>query len=152
MYRELYGSGRIVSDWASDINRLSDGERIEWTTADWDAEDRATLESCGIRTEPAAKAVQPGIEAVQLRLRIQGDGKPRLFILRGCTVARDIRLVEAKKPASTIEEIGSYVWAPPLANRAPKEEPLKINDHGCDTMRYMVAQVDGLGTYSAGAY
>lgn len=152
LYRELYGVGRIVSDWAADIARLSGGERIECTPADWDAEDRATLESCGLRTEPAAKGVMAGIEAVQLRLRKSGDGKPRLYVLKGCTVSRDPRLIEAKKPASTAEEVASYVWAPPLPNRAPKEEPLKINDHGCDAMRYMVAQIDGLGTYSAGAF
>ena len=152
LYRELYGPGRIVSDWAIEIHRYSQGEHIEWTVADWDAEGRATLEDCGIRTEPAMKAVKTGIEAVQLRLRKQPDGRPRLFILKGCTVHRDERLIEARKPASTVEEIAGYVWAPPLLNRAPKEEPLKINDHGCDTKRYVVAQVDGLGTYSAGAY
>jgi PBSX family phage terminase large subunit len=152
LYRELYGLGRIVSDWAKDITRLTGDERVELTVADWDAEDRATLESCGIRTEPASKGVMAGIEAVQLRLRKSGDGKPRLFLLKGATVGRDPRLIEAKKPASTAEEVASYVWAPPLPNRAPKEEPLKINDHGCDAARYMVAQIDGLGTYSAGAY
>jgi PBSX family phage terminase large subunit len=149
LYRELYAPNRLVSDWAVDIVKFSEGERIELTTADWDAEGRATLESGGVRTEPACKDVKDGIEAVQRRLRKAGDGCPRLYVLRGATVARDARLVEAKKPASTVEEIPAYVWAPPLPNRAPKEEPLKINDHGCDGMRYMVAQIDGLGTYSA---
>jgi PBSX family phage terminase large subunit len=131
LYRELYGATRIVSDWAKEINRYSQGEQIEWTVADWDAEDRATLAAEGIWTRAATKSVKPGIEAVQLRLRKAGDGKPRLFIMKGCTVERDPRLIEAKKPASTAEEFGGYVWAPPLPNRAPKEEPLKINDHGC---------------------
>jgi phage terminase large subunit len=152
LYRELYGAGRIVSDWAADILRHSEGERIEFTVADHDAEDRATLANSGIMTIPANKAVVPGIEAVQLRLRKAGDGKPRLFIMKGCTVSRDPKLIESKKPASTAEEIGAYIWAPPLPNRAPKEEPAKINDHGCDAMRYLVAEVDGLGTYSAGAW
>lgn len=151
LYRELYGTGRIVSDWAGDIERHGGGERIEWTVADHDAEDRATLDACGIRTLPAHKAVKPGIEAVQKRLRKQADGKPRLYIMKGCTVSRDPRLIEAKKPASTAEEMGGYIWAPPLTNRAPKEEPLKINDHGNDAMRYFVAELDGLGHYSAGA-
>jgi len=151
LYRELYGTGRIVSDWARDIERYSAGERIEWTVADHDAEDRATLDAAGIRSFPAHKAVKPGIEAVQKRLRKQADGKPRLFIMKNCTVDRDSRLIEAKKPASTAEEMGGYIWAPPLANRAPKEEPLKINDHGNDAMRYFVAELDGMGHYSAGA-
>jgi hypothetical protein len=151
LYRELYGTGRIVSDWAGDIERHGAGERIEWTVADHDAEDRATLDSCGIRTLPAHKAVKPGFEVVQKRLRRQADGKPRLFVVKGCTVDRDPRLIEAKKPASTAEEIGGYIWAPPVAGRAPKEEPLKENDHGMDAMRYFVAELDGLGHYSAGA-
>jgi PBSX family phage terminase large subunit len=151
LYRELYGPGRLVSDWATLINELGRGERIEWTTADHDAEDRATLEASGIRTVPAFKSVQPGIEAVQKRLRKQGDGRPRLYVFKGCVVERDARLVEAKKPTCTVEEMPGYVWAPPLPNRAPKEEPLKINDHGSDSMRYFVAELDGLGTYSAGA-
>lgn len=71
--------------------------------------------------------------------------------MKGCTVDRDPRLIEAKKPASTAEEMGGYIWAPPLANRAPKEEPAKVNDHGADAMRYFVAELDGLGHYSAGA-
>jgi PBSX family phage terminase large subunit len=149
LYRELYGPSRIVTDWAREISRHSEGERIEWTTADWDAEDRATLESCGISTIPAQKSVKPGIEAVELRLRKSGDGKPRLFCLRGCTVERDARLIDAKKPASTVEEIPGYIWAPALPNRAPKEEPRKVDDHGCDCLRYVVAEVDGLGTYSS---
>jgi len=151
LYRELYGTGRIVADWAVDIQRLSEHERIEWTVADHDAEDRATLDSAGMRAFPAHKAVKPGIEAVQKRLRKQPDGKPRLYIMKGCTVSRDPRLIEAKKPASTAEEMGGYIWAPPLANRAPKEEPAKINDHGNDAMRYFVAELDGMGHYSAGA-
>ena len=119
--------------------------------ADWDAEDRATLEAAGISTIPATKDVKPGIEAVQLRLRKQGDGKPRLFIFRNCTVSRDPRLIERRLPASTKEEMGGYVWAPAVPGRAPKEEPAKKDDHGCDCKRYVVAEVDGLGTYSAGA-
>jgi hypothetical protein len=145
LYRELYGVGRIVADWAAEIDRLDEDERIEWTVADHDAEDRATLESLEIASRPAIKAVKPGIEAVQLRLRKQGDGKPRLFILKGATVERDPRLVEAGKPAATAEEIPSYVWAKPLANRPPKEEPTKINDHGCDALRYLVATYDDIG-------
>jgi PBSX family phage terminase large subunit len=145
LYRELYGVGRLVSDWAVQIQALDVDERIEWTVADHDAEDRATLEAAGIVTLPAHKAVKPGIEAVQLRLRRAGDGKPRLFILKGCTVERDPRLIEAKKPASTAEEVGGYVWAPALANRAPKEEPVKLGDHGMDCARYLVAEVDDVG-------
>jgi uncharacterized membrane protein len=54
---------------------LSQGEAIEATVADHDAEDRATLERYGVYTQPATKDVSPGIQAVQARLRRAGDGK-----------------------------------------------------------------------------
>jgi phage terminase large subunit len=148
LYREIYGTGRIVADWAKTITELSAGETYEATIADHDAEDRATLAAAGIRTHPARKAVKPGIEAVQSRLRKAGDGKPRLYIHRGCLAERDERLVEARKPASTVEEIEGYVWARGSDGRAAKEEPIKLHDHGMDTMRYAVAYVDHIGTYS----
>jgi PBSX family phage terminase large subunit len=152
LYRELYGTNRLVSDWGSEIRhieRWDDPERrepIEATVADWDAEGRATLEDAGILTTPAHKKVKEGIEAVQLRLRRAGDGRPRLFVFRDCRVEADPRLSEAGKPTCTAEEFEGYVWAPAAENRPAKEEPLKVNDHGLDALRYAVAYADHLGT------
>jgi hypothetical protein len=47
----------------------------------------------------------------------------------------------------TEEEIPGYVWDPGTAaaraaEKPPKEAPLKENDHGCDAMRYVVAERD----------
>lgn len=150
LYRELYGTNRIVSDWAELIKQHTGDERIEWTVCDHDAEDRATLDECGIRTRPASKSVKRGIEAVQMRLRIAGDGKANLFILKNSLVEADPRLVESKKPTCLIDEVSGYIWAPALPNRPAKEEPVKLHDHGCDCMRYAVAEVDGLSTHAAG--
>jgi phage terminase large subunit len=83
---------------------------------------------------------------VQSRLKTQPDGKPRLFIMRDALVERDQELEEAKKPMSTVDEITGYVWAvKPGAAGGLKEQPVKENDHGCDAMRYMVAQRDLVG-------
>ncbi|MFF4147304.1 hypothetical protein ACFY0A_39755 [Streptomyces sp. NPDC001698] len=50
------------------------------------------------------------------------------------------------------EEIPGYVWAKPTstaaANKAEPEEPLKVDDHGSDTCRYVVAELDLVGTSS----
>lgn len=151
-YRELYRTQRLVSDHAGDISRLSQGESYVATVADHDAEDRATLHAAGIPTVPAFKAVGVGIQAVQDRLRPAGDGKPRLFLLRDALVSRDERLVEAKKPLCTEQEIDGYVWAKAADGRPVKEEPVKVDDHGCDAMRYAVAWADGLGVVKVGAY
>jgi hypothetical protein len=61
-------------------------------------------------------------------------------------------LADAKKPTCTAEEFGGYVWEPAKEGRAAKEEPVKLDDHGLDALRYAVAQASGLGTYSRGAY
>ena len=133
MYREIYMTRRLVSDHATDIKRLTSG-KIEMTVCDHDAEGRAQLEAAGIDTVAAKKAVSTGIQAVQERLRIEGDGKPRLYIFRGAVAVRDPDLVESKLPTCTAEEVGGYVWN----DAKRKEEPVKENDHGMDAMRYAV--------------
>jgi phage terminase large subunit len=95
-----------------------------------------------MRADAAIKTVKPGLEAVQARLRVAGDGRPRLFIVRDALVERDPALVEAGLPAGTIEEITGYVWATGPDGKPAKEEPEKKNDHGMDALRYMVAQLD----------
>jgi PBSX family phage terminase large subunit len=150
--REIYHTRRTVKVHAGHIKGLSEGESYEANVADHDAEDRATLGENGIDTVPAYKAVLPGINAVMERLKLAGDGRPRLYVVEGCRVERDPALVEARKPTCTEEEFAGYIWKPPQPGRAPKEEPVKENDHGMDMLRYAVAQVDGLGTYSAGAF
>jgi hypothetical protein len=118
----------------------------EWTEpkpraiiCDHDAEDRATLErKIGLGTSAADKRVKTGIEAVQSRLKVTGDGRPRLYILEDALVERDTALDDRKLPCSTVEELPGYVWA----DKKAKEEPVKENDHGCDALRYIVMERD----------
>lgn len=149
LYRELYMTGRLVEDHARTILALVTDGPGRWTEprpraviCDHDAEDRATLERhLGLSTTPASKAVSPGIQAVQARLRPAGDGRPRLTLMRGVLVERDEALTEARLPASTAEEVGGYVWDTSGGKR-PKEQPRKEHDHGMDAMRYVVAELD----------
>jgi len=142
MYREIYMTHRLVEDHARQINTLSQGERIAATIADHDAEDRATLERYGIPTIAAMKAVSLGIQAVQIRMRKSGDGKPRIFIMAGALVEADPILLNAKKPVCTEQEVESYIWIPTKDGKPNKEAPLKENDHGMDPARYLVCYVD----------
>lgn len=143
LYREIYFSQRIVSDHAEIINRYSEGEHIEFTVADHDAEDRATLQKYQIRTVAAKKDVSPGIEAVQLRMRGAGDGKPRIFFVEGATIEYDSVLSSSKRPTSTVEELSGYVYPQGVDGKPNKEHPIKDNDHGMDAMRYLVMALDG---------
>lgn len=148
MYREIYRTRRIVEDHAKQIVALSRGEDIEATVCDHDAEDRATLERYGIPTVPAQKAVSAGIQAVTQRLRLAGDGKPRIFFMRGALVETDRALEQRKKPTCTIEEFPAYVWPKIRSGREVKEQPVKENDHGLDTTRYAVMSQDaGVGSF-----
>jgi phage terminase large subunit len=143
LYREIYRTHRIVEDHAADIARLSRGEKITATVADHDAEDRATLERHGIHTIAASKAVSTGIQTVQERLRVQDDGKPRLFIMRDALVEVDRDLVDAHAPTCTHDEFSEYVWK--TRNGVEEDEPVKEKDHGMDAMRYMVMHIDHKG-------
>lgn len=143
-YREIYRTQLLVEDAAVEIIRLSEGENIYATICDWDAEDRATLHRRGIETIAAFKGVKLGIQAVQSRLRLAGDGKPRLFLLKDSLVTVDKELLNAHKPTCTEDEIESYVWAKSTNGEINKEEPVKKDDHGLDALRYAVAFVDDL--------
>ncbi|NUS26057.1 MAG: terminase [Streptomyces sp.] len=151
LYRELYHTRRLVEDMAKQARDLMIWPSGQWreprprgVICDHDAEDRATLEKhLGMGTSAAHKSVSDGIQAVQSRLKMQADGRPRLFVVRGALVERDGELDGAKKPACTEEEVTGYVWAVKPGNSGGlKEEPLKENDHGMDALRYMVAERD----------
>jgi phage terminase large subunit len=149
LYRELYGTRKLVEDWCVDIVDLSQGERIEATYADHDAEDRATAERHGVYTQPANKAISPGIQRTQTRMRKAGDNKPRLFILRDSLVQRDSELEANRKPCSTPEEMEMYIWEVAASGKPNKEKPKDKDNHGADAMRYAVMGVDegSLGVY-----
>lgn len=167
-YREIHMTGRLVEDHARQIIGLvrpgaewNDRDR-RWEGGRWiepkpqkiicdhDAEDRATLERyLGMSTTKADKRVKLGIEAVERRWRDNrafflrtgvvelrpGDGATRVKTQYGL-IEKDAALVDAQKPTWTPNEIGAYVWD------ENKEMPVKQDDDGCDTVRYVVAHFD----------
>lgn len=142
LYRELYMSQRTVKVHAGQIETLSGDEHYDVTVSDHDAEDRATLVENGIGTSAADKAVSIGIQAVQERLKVAGDGKPRLFILKNSLVERDEVIAERHRPVCTEQEFESYMWPKGADGKAVKEDPVKVDDHGMDAMRYAVMSED----------
>lgn len=159
LYREIYRTKRVVAEHGLDILRIVAEEdpdrpgRWIWREpkpramiCDHDAEGRQVLESTiGVGSIPAKKGVTDGIQSVQRRLKPAGDGRPRLFVFRDAVVYRDPELVAAKRPTCTEEEFAGYVWEPQSPSSritAPKEVPLKEDDHGMDAMRYLCAELD----------
>lgn len=143
LYREIYKTGVLVEDHGRLValyNKVEGGPVAIIT--DHDAEGRATFEKyLGQGTTAAKKSVKEGIEAVQARLTVQPDGKPRIFFYRGALLEKDLTLAAASKPISTIQEFSSYVWDT-SGRVGVKEAPVKENDHGMDACRYMVAHRD----------
>ena len=156
VYREIYYTGRTVSEHAKLIKELSAGERILYTIADHDAEDNATLHENGITTRLADKRIRPGLEAVKARLgasvswheykSAQKEGKiiekpttkGGLYFFKDCIYEVDPMLLEQDKPISTIMEFGRYVYRTELKGLVKDEHPVKEFDHGMDTTRYAV--------------
>jgi phage terminase large subunit len=115
-----------MKDHASAVkNRPGD---YAWTVSDHDAQDNAELRAEGINTKNAKKDVILGLQKVKARMKVQGDGYPRLFICKRCK--------------NVIREFGSYRWPETRATGNDKEEPMKENDHAMDAIRYMVMEID----------
>ncbi|MFC1633565.1 terminase large subunit domain-containing protein [Planctomycetota bacterium] len=129
VYAEHYQARETLAYHAERIKQISGREKYRVTWADHDAQDRYEFSKLGIATMPAKKDIHLGIEAVQATLKIQDDGKPRLFIFKTCK--------------NTIREMTGYKWAEGTENKDAKDEPLKVNDHTCDCLRYGIYGVEG---------
>lgn len=162
VYRELYGTRILTEDAAKQILALSTvrfldkgvwrtiPERIEATWADHDSQERATLEKYGVYTWPAYKDRERGIQAVYARLSTkdkQGSPrKPRLLFMPDLSVYRDGLLANAERPTSILEEIHSYKRPEYKPERHVTDDPVKVDDHALDALRYAIAGIDLVGT------
>jgi hypothetical protein len=146
VYRELYRRHLLVEDAAKKIRELSvnkrEGEefpeKILATWADWDAEDRATLNRHRVPSLPAIKEVSRGIQTVHRRLAPGPDGRPLLYFFENLNsgLDRDTELAGEGKPTGLLEELGQYVWEEPKEGKSAKEAPKKDADHSVDALRY----------------
>lgn len=83
---------------------------------------RASLSEAGLPVVEANNEVFSGIQAVQQRLVVAGDGEPRLTVSPTCI--------------NTIREFETYEWKP------GKDEPIKQFDHAMDALRYGIRYFD----------
>lgn len=155
VYRQHYRTGMLVADHAQIIKDAErwgteERERIAARLADHDAEDRATLARAGIGTVGAIKDVRPGIESVETRLRVAGDGRPRLFVHRDSLIQRDDALAERRQPINLEQEFDLYAYPKAADGKAIKEAPIKLYDHALDPLRYICLWLDRTGGASSG--
>lgn len=159
--KEIYHTERLVEDHAKQILSVvthkgggaGATKKGQWIypkpraiICDHDAEDRATLERhLGMSTIAAHKTVSDGIQAMAARIRLAGDGQPRMYVCRDSLVERDMSLKDRGMPTCFAEEIEGYVWRPKpnvSVGRNEPDEPLKEKDHSMDAARYIVAERD----------
>ncbi len=150
LVRQIYRTKSLVEDLAEEIMELEQGLDVpKAIICDHDAEGRATFERhTGYLTLPAYKLIQPGIQAVQARLKPNWDKRPGIFILRDSLVGVDHDLEMEGKPTCTEAEFDGYVWDEKinrLVNSKKDEVPVDKDNHGMDPLRYIVAFVDSLG-------
>jgi len=143
MFREIYLTGMLVEDMAKLALRQMQDSKGVWketkpraVVCDHDAEGRATLaKHLGMSTRAADKRVKIGIDQFKTMLKVSGDGKPRLMVMRDSSVRIDRKLKNARKPTSFVEEITGYVWED---SDKKQDTPVKEGDHALDTARYAV--------------
>lgn len=133
MYREIYHSGIPVDEHTDTIRRLSIGERYLATIADWDAGDRAILQNGGVPSIRANKDVSSGLQEVYSAI-----ASDRIYILENSLHVMDTDLQNRNLPTQTLEEFSSYMRPKGKDGKYnPREDPLKVNDHGMDALRYL---------------
>lgn len=136
-YHDFKKSGITIKDAAKEINdyqkKTKDIYMVRW--ADHAAADRAYLQTEGIYTKLAHKAVADGINSIAQRLKINPKtGKPKLIVFNTC---EDI-----------ITEFSSYSWHESSSEVSDKETPIKIDDDVMDCVRYISYGVDKLNAFT----
>jgi len=135
VYRQLYGAGVIVEDWAGELRRRCADDSVEAVVCDHDAEDRATLSRHGVANVAAWKSIRPGIEDVYQRIE-----SGRLLVHRGSLLPHSSHgeLRNDGKPGGLAEELARYSWPDGKRGRGESELPVDQDNHACDALRYGV--------------
>lgn len=131
-----------LSEWKRTIQQLQGKYNMSRWVAD--PSEKSIIQdyrSMGLSIDPAENDIIAGIRSVQERLRIQGDGKPRLFVLRDSLAHEDKRLKEANLPTCGQQEFEMYSYEKDREGNY-KEKPADKHNHFMDAMRYAVRYAD----------
>lgn len=155
MYRfeEVYQTGKLVAGslpgdawWCIKAKELMEKYAIRTFVMDPSRPDHIEVfQGAGIPCIGGYNPVDLGIQNVQSRLVIQEDGHPRIVFMKGSKPEKDPTLVERHAPTCTEEEVEVYAYPKDQKGKEKKENPIEKDNHGCDSMRYAAAYVDGLG-------
>ena len=115
--REYYERGKLQADVGAQARAWRLEYNVQQCAVDSSAAGLiADLRNTGVPASPAKGRGLDGIAAIQNRLQVAGDNRPRLTVDPGAV--------------NTVNEFESYVWKP------EKDEPVKEFDHALDALRY----------------
>ncbi len=118
--REFYESGKLQSDVVAQARQWFTEFHCSLAAVDESAAGLiADLQNAGVAAVGAKGRVLDGIQAIQNRLKVAGDGKPRLTVAPSCV--------------NMVNEFESYRWA------EGKDAPRKECDDAADAIRYLHA-------------
>jgi hypothetical protein len=140
---EVYQTGKLIDWWVSRAQEAKRRYPIEAFVCD--PSEPAYVEAflrAGLYALPGDNAVAPGIQAVEARLAVAPDGRPRLFVVDGCLAERDEALAADHKPVCTEQEFDAYVYPKGADGRPIKEVPVDLHNHGMDALRYAIMYAD----------
>jgi phage terminase large subunit-like protein len=122
---------RLIKEHAEEIQARIAKWKCGATTiwADHDPTVVNEMRAAGVRTRPARKDKDRGIEAVQTAMKPHdyignGDKQPHFFVSSRCE--------------NTIRELATYKWSEATKKNDAKNEPVKKDDHTCDVCRYII--------------
>lgn len=143
LVEEVVTPGKDVEWWFNTAQDLINKYNIDEVVADSaNKGNRLYFQRRGINTKSAIKnPVKDGISAVYARLKGH-DGIPNLYIFKNSLKHKipDV-LLQHHLPTCLAEELNQYVWKIDKQGNT-LEEPVKMNDDGCDALRYAVAHID----------
>ena len=119
--KEIYATERKIGWWAQQAATLVSEQDADTDFCDpSEPANIAEMRAHGVNAVPAHNAVIPGITTVG-----SAFAEDRLFVTPGCV--------------ELIGELKSYSWKTRRkggTQEIRRDEPEKVNDHGCDTLRY----------------
>lgn len=126
-YDEHYMAQTTICDHAKAIHKREWDYNQPWygpTYSDHDAQCRGEYAINKLPCTPARKDRNAGIEILRSLMLPGRNGKPRLFIFNNCK--------------NLIREVVGYKYPEGTTGKNPKDEPLDLNDHTVDALRYAI--------------
>lgn len=130
--REFYEKNVVIDEFARVVKEYEDEYDLEYVYADPSAKEEIfKMSNSGIPIYKSDNEVLLGISKVSGYIKIQKDGKPKLYVGGRCL--------------NTAMEFENYRYGEVKEGKPVQENPLKIYDHAMDAIRYLILSVESEG-------